>query len=207
MFFFLPSLLDGIILITSQDFELIFPLIWDSYFLKKIFMDWILYCLNNFLTCFLVCNFQRRRLRSKLDGHSLRVMSLDFHPMRTDLLYSSDSNNEMRIWNFQSNTCTHIAQVIKFVFIWFSGNLDLLQRKSWNFIWCQLWAIWFLMQAEGFDLLLFFFFFFSISSFFGLFVTVLTVPSIMYISMYEYTGGEVIFSLFDDQTTGNWWTT
>lgn len=87
---------------------------------------------------------------------------------------------------------------MQFAFIWFSGNSDLLQRKSWNFIWCQLWAIWFLMQAEGFDRFFLLLFFFPFLRFFGLFITILTVPSIKYISMYEYTGGEVIFYFF-------WW--
>ncbi|CAL5412243.1 unnamed protein product [Camellia sinensis] len=44
----------------------------------------------------------------KFVGHAEQVTSLDFHPRKVDLLCSCDSNDEIRLWNVNECTCTHI---------------------------------------------------------------------------------------------------
>ncbi|KAG4199654.1 hypothetical protein ERO13_A05G160900v2 [Gossypium hirsutum] len=46
----------------------------------------------------------------KLVGHAEQVLSLDFHPRKTDLLCSCDSNNEMRLWNINQRSCVHVSK-------------------------------------------------------------------------------------------------
>ncbi|XP_057483729.1 transcriptional corepressor LEUNIG_HOMOLOG-like [Actinidia eriantha] len=43
-------------------------------------------------------------------GHSYHVMSLDFHPKKTDLFCFCDSNNEIHYWNTSPFTCTRISK-------------------------------------------------------------------------------------------------
>ncbi|KAL7151742.1 hypothetical protein ABFS83_04G052000 [Erythranthe nasuta] len=43
-------------------------------------------------------------------GHSSHVMSLDFHPKKTDLFCFCDSNNEIRYWNINPFSCTRISK-------------------------------------------------------------------------------------------------
>ncbi|KNA23225.1 hypothetical protein SOVF_026770 isoform D [Spinacia oleracea] len=45
-----------------------------------------------------------------LSGHSDHVMSLDFHPRRTDLLCSSDSNDEIRLWDIKAYACLRVSK-------------------------------------------------------------------------------------------------
>lgn len=44
-------------------------------------------------------------------GHSSRVMSLDFHPIRDDLVCSSDRDNEIRYWSIKSGRCSGVLKV------------------------------------------------------------------------------------------------
>ena len=44
-------------------------------------------------------------------GHSSHVMSLDFHPKKTDLFCFSDSNYEIRYWNISPFSCTRVFKV------------------------------------------------------------------------------------------------
>ncbi|TYJ31765.1 hypothetical protein E1A91_A06G222200v1 [Gossypium mustelinum] len=44
----------------------------------------------------------------KLQGHGDHVLSLDFHPRRMNLLCSSDRNNEIRFWDINQGSWTHI---------------------------------------------------------------------------------------------------
>ncbi|KAF7825730.1 transcriptional corepressor LEUNIG_HOMOLOG-like isoform X1 [Senna tora] len=41
-------------------------------------------------------------------GHSSAVMSLDFHPKKTDLFCFCDTDNEIRYWNITSSSCARI---------------------------------------------------------------------------------------------------
>ncbi|PRQ25556.1 putative transcription factor WD40-like family [Rosa chinensis] len=43
-------------------------------------------------------------------GHSAPVMSLDFHPKKTDLFCFCDSDNEIRYWNISPFSCTRISK-------------------------------------------------------------------------------------------------
>nr|DAD37015.1 TPA_asm: hypothetical protein HUJ06_007656 [Nelumbo nucifera] len=43
-------------------------------------------------------------------GHSSHVMSLDFHPKKTDLFCSCDGNNEIRFWNISQYLCTRVSK-------------------------------------------------------------------------------------------------
>ncbi|KAK1308329.1 Transcriptional corepressor LEUNIG [Acorus calamus] len=43
-------------------------------------------------------------------GHNFPVMSLDFHPKKTDLFCSCDGNGEMRYWNINQLSCTRISK-------------------------------------------------------------------------------------------------
>ncbi|KAK1261205.1 Transcriptional corepressor LEUNIG [Acorus gramineus] len=43
-------------------------------------------------------------------GHNFPVMSLDFHPKKTDLFCSCDGNGEMRYWNINQISCTRISK-------------------------------------------------------------------------------------------------
>jgi WD40 repeat protein len=44
-------------------------------------------------------------------GHLASVMSLDFHPVKDDLICSCDGNNEMRFWSINDGRIVQIAQV------------------------------------------------------------------------------------------------
>jgi WD40 repeat protein len=44
-------------------------------------------------------------------GHLAPVMSLDFHPVKDDLICSCDGNNEMRFWSINDGRIVQIAQV------------------------------------------------------------------------------------------------
>lgn len=43
-------------------------------------------------------------------GHTSHVLSLDFHPKKTDLLCSCDANNEIRYWNLSQFNCTRVSK-------------------------------------------------------------------------------------------------
>ncbi|KMT04648.1 hypothetical protein BVRB_8g183000 isoform B [Beta vulgaris subsp. vulgaris] len=45
-----------------------------------------------------------------LAGHNDHVMSLDFHPRKMDLLCSSDSNNEIRLWDIKEYACLRVSK-------------------------------------------------------------------------------------------------
>lgn len=44
-------------------------------------------------------------------GHNSPIMSLDFHPKKTDLFCFCDSDNEIRYWNINPFSCTRISKV------------------------------------------------------------------------------------------------
>ncbi|CAN6442091.1 unnamed protein product [Victoria cruziana] len=41
-------------------------------------------------------------------GHSMSVMSLDFHPNREDLICSCDGDSEIRYWSINNGSCTRV---------------------------------------------------------------------------------------------------
>ncbi|KAH7573058.1 hypothetical protein JRO89_XS03G0058700 [Xanthoceras sorbifolium] len=43
-------------------------------------------------------------------GHTSHVISLDFHPKKTDLFCSCDGNNEIRYWNINQYPCARISK-------------------------------------------------------------------------------------------------
>ncbi|XP_010245979.1 PREDICTED: transcriptional corepressor LEUNIG_HOMOLOG-like isoform X2 [Nelumbo nucifera] len=43
-------------------------------------------------------------------GHNSHVMSLDFHPKKTDLFCSCDGNNEIRFWSISQYSCTRVSK-------------------------------------------------------------------------------------------------
>ncbi|XP_030552890.1 transcriptional corepressor LEUNIG-like isoform X2 [Rhodamnia argentea] len=43
-------------------------------------------------------------------GHSFAVTSLDFHPRKDDLIFSCDSNTEIRYWSIKSGRCVGIIK-------------------------------------------------------------------------------------------------
>lgn len=43
-------------------------------------------------------------------GHSSPIMSLDFHPKKTDIFCFCDSENEIRYWNISSSSCTRVSK-------------------------------------------------------------------------------------------------
>ncbi|XP_072969042.1 transcriptional corepressor LEUNIG_HOMOLOG-like isoform X1 [Typha angustifolia] len=43
-------------------------------------------------------------------GHSSHVTSLDFHPKKTDLFCSCDSNGEIRFWSVSQFSCSHVSK-------------------------------------------------------------------------------------------------
>ncbi|PIA40164.1 hypothetical protein AQUCO_02500100v1 [Aquilegia coerulea] len=43
-------------------------------------------------------------------GHSSHVMSLDFHPKKTDLFCSCDGNSEIRFWSATQSSCTRLSK-------------------------------------------------------------------------------------------------
>nr|VDC88778.1 unnamed protein product [Brassica oleracea] len=45
-----------------------------------------------------------------ISGHNAPVMSLDFHPKKTDLFCSCDTNNEIRFWSINSANCLRVLQ-------------------------------------------------------------------------------------------------
>ncbi|XP_020232514.1 transcriptional corepressor LEUNIG_HOMOLOG [Cajanus cajan] len=44
-------------------------------------------------------------------GHTRPIMSLDFHPKKTELFCFCDGENEIRYWNITSSTCTRVTKV------------------------------------------------------------------------------------------------
>ncbi|XP_039010152.1 transcriptional corepressor LEUNIG_HOMOLOG-like isoform X2 [Hibiscus syriacus] len=46
----------------------------------------------------------------KYTGHTAQVMSLDFHPKKTELFCSCDGNSEIRFWNINQYSCTRISK-------------------------------------------------------------------------------------------------
>ncbi|XP_039020785.1 transcriptional corepressor LEUNIG_HOMOLOG-like isoform X2 [Hibiscus syriacus] len=46
----------------------------------------------------------------KYTGHTAQVMSLDFHPKKTELFCSCDGNSEIRFWNINQSSCTRISK-------------------------------------------------------------------------------------------------
>nr|XP_009385699.1 PREDICTED: transcriptional corepressor LEUNIG_HOMOLOG [Musa acuminata subsp. malaccensis]XP_009385700.1 PREDICTED: transcriptional corepressor LEUNIG_HOMOLOG [Musa acuminata subsp. malaccensis]XP_009385701.1 PREDICTED: transcriptional corepressor LEUNIG_HOMOLOG [Musa acuminata subsp. malaccensis]XP_009385703.1 PREDICTED: transcriptional corepressor LEUNIG_HOMOLOG [Musa acuminata subsp. malaccensis]XP_009385704.1 PREDICTED: transcriptional corepressor LEUNIG_HOMOLOG [Musa acuminata subsp. mal len=43
-------------------------------------------------------------------GHNSQVTSLDFHPMKTDLMCSCDGNGEIRLWNVSQFSCSRVSK-------------------------------------------------------------------------------------------------
>ncbi|KAJ4954306.1 hypothetical protein NE237_011089 [Protea cynaroides] len=43
-------------------------------------------------------------------GHTSHVMSLDFHPKKTDVFCSCDGNGEIRFWNVNQYSCTKVSK-------------------------------------------------------------------------------------------------
>ncbi|KAF5193116.1 Transcriptional corepressor leunig [Thalictrum thalictroides] len=43
-------------------------------------------------------------------GHGSHVMSLDFHPKKSDMFCSCDSNSEIRFWSVSQYSCTHVSK-------------------------------------------------------------------------------------------------
>ncbi|PRQ35937.1 putative transcription factor WD40-like family [Rosa chinensis] len=43
-------------------------------------------------------------------GHTSHVRSLDFHPKKTDLFCSCDTNNEIRFWNINQYSCIRVSK-------------------------------------------------------------------------------------------------
>ncbi|KAK7395372.1 hypothetical protein VNO78_15924 [Psophocarpus tetragonolobus] len=50
------------------------------------------------------------RCVQEYSGHSSAIMSLDFHPKKTELFCFSDGENEIRYWNINSPICTRITK-------------------------------------------------------------------------------------------------
>ncbi|KAE8706067.1 hypothetical protein F3Y22_tig00110407pilonHSYRG00021 [Hibiscus syriacus] len=46
----------------------------------------------------------------KLARHAEKVLSLDFHPRKVDLLCSCDNNNEIRLWNINQRACINVSK-------------------------------------------------------------------------------------------------
>ncbi|KAJ0240190.1 Transcriptional corepressor LEUNIG_(Protein MUCILAGE-MODIFIED 1) [Hirschfeldia incana] len=45
-----------------------------------------------------------------ISGHTAPVMSLDFHPNKTELFCSCDGNNEIRFWNIKAANCLRVIK-------------------------------------------------------------------------------------------------
>jgi WD40 repeat protein len=50
-------------------------------------------------------------------AHTSAVMSLDFHPKKTDLFCFCDNDNEISYWNINPFSCTRISKVGPFVLL------------------------------------------------------------------------------------------
>ncbi|KAF6144311.1 hypothetical protein GIB67_024538 [Kingdonia uniflora] len=48
--------------------------------------------------------------KNQYSGHSAQVMSLDFHPKKTDIFCSCDSNGEIRFWNISQYQSTRVSK-------------------------------------------------------------------------------------------------
>ncbi|XP_048337349.2 transcriptional corepressor LEUNIG isoform X2 [Ziziphus jujuba] len=46
----------------------------------------------------------------QLVGHAERVLSIDFHPRKIDLLCSCDINDEIRFWNVNQSSCLRVSK-------------------------------------------------------------------------------------------------
>lgn len=70
-------------------------------------------------------------------GHSSPVMSLDFHPKKTDLFCFCDEKNEIRYWNISPFSCTHVSKVgfiVYFPLFSVLYSLKFLQRTDYFLI-------------------------------------------------------------------------
>ena len=54
---------------------------------------------------------QPSRCVQEYSGHSSAIMSLDFHPKKTEVFCFCDGENEIRYWNINSATCTRVTKV------------------------------------------------------------------------------------------------
>ncbi|MCL7049498.1 hypothetical protein MKW94_016769 [Papaver nudicaule] len=43
-------------------------------------------------------------------GHSANIMSLDFHPKKTEIFCSCDANGEIRYWNINQSACSRVSK-------------------------------------------------------------------------------------------------
>ncbi|CAJ1796598.1 unnamed protein product [Sphenostylis stenocarpa] len=50
------------------------------------------------------------RCVQEYSGHSSAIMSLDFHPKKTELFCFCDGENEIRYWNINSSTCSRVTK-------------------------------------------------------------------------------------------------
>ncbi|KAH1054642.1 hypothetical protein GYH30_023433 [Glycine max] len=50
------------------------------------------------------------RCVQEYSGHSSAIMSLDFHPKKTEVFCFCDGENEIRYWNINSATCTRVTK-------------------------------------------------------------------------------------------------
>ncbi|GLT97792.1 hypothetical protein SLE2022_153410 [Rubroshorea leprosula] len=53
---------------------------------------------------------QPNRCIRKFNGHTAQVMSLDFHPKKSELFCSCDGNNEIRLWNINQHSFIRISK-------------------------------------------------------------------------------------------------
>lgn len=65
-------------------------------------------------------------------GHTSHVLSLDFHPKKTDLLCSCDANNEIRYWNLSQFNCTRVSKASIYTL------LSFILQSLWCFSSCNL---------------------------------------------------------------------
>jgi WD40 repeat protein len=62
-------------------------------------------------TPFLFLSLQPTYCVQEYSGHSSAIMSLDFHPKKTDFFCFCDSENEIRYYNISSSSCTRVSKV------------------------------------------------------------------------------------------------
>lgn len=61
-------------------------------------------------------------------GHNSPIMSLDFHPKKTDIFCFCDTDNEIQYWSVNPFSCTHVAKVGNILFCFPFGSCQYL---SW----------------------------------------------------------------------------
>jgi WD40 repeat protein len=73
----------------------------------------VFYCCSIYeISLFLVLGLVQQDYSVRtLTGHFAIVMSLDFHPVKDDLICSCDGNNEMRFWSINGGRAVRVAQV------------------------------------------------------------------------------------------------